>query len=176
MPWDPAHKRIVTDLWVTGCGSARIIEALAAVGKVATKNAVVCQAYRAGLAFQGARTKPPAPRPARVPMTPEERAERERARAARRRARDAAAAGRPVPPPRPRVQPVGVPVSLGIRIWEIRDGQCRFIADDPIKAAPATCCGHAVVPGSSWCQGHRAICSAPAQRPVSVWVPGRRVA
>ncbi len=177
MPWDPAHKKIVTDLWPTGCGSARIIEALAEAGKAAGKSAVIGVAFRAGLAFQGAhysRTIQKASRAQRPRLTPEERADRERARDAKRRAR--AAAGRPVPPPRPRVAPAGVPVSLGIRIWEIRDGQCRYIADDPIKAAPATCCGHAVVPGSSWCPGHRAICSAPAAKPVSVWVPHRRVA
>ncbi|MGU3543556.1 GcrA family cell cycle regulator, partial [Methylobacterium sp. A52T] len=96
-----------------------------------------------------------------------------RARAARRRARDAAAAGRPVPPPRPRVAPTGVPESLRILLTDVRDGACRYIADDP-RAGPATCCGHPTMPGSSWCPGHRAICSAPAQRPVSVWVSGRR--
>lgn len=174
MPWDPAHKKIVTDMWVTGCGSARIIEALAAVGKSATKNAVVCQAYRAGLAFQGARTKPPAPRPARVPLTPEERAERERQRAARRRARDAAAAGRPVPPPRPRVERSTAPSSLRIPIWEISDGACKFIADDPRLGG--TCCGHQAFRGSRWCEAHYAECVQTERRPPAVFVPFRRIA
>jgi len=177
MPWDPVHRELALTLWKTGCGSARIIEALAAAGKPTTKNAVVCVAYRAGLAFQGARqvTRPQVAKPARVPLTPEERAERERARAARRRERDAAAAGRPVTPPRPRVQPAGVPVSLAVLLTDVRDGQCRYIADDP-RAGPATCCGHQVMPGSSWCPGHRAICAAPAQRPASTFVRFRRVA
>ncbi|MBE7197159.1 MAG: hypothetical protein INR70_05065 [Parafilimonas terrae] len=174
MPWDPAHRQIVTDLWVTGCGSARIIEALAAVGKVATKNAVICQAYRAGLAFQGARTKPPAPRPARVPLTPEERAERERARAARRRARDAAAPGRPVPPPRPRIERTSAPPSLRIPFWQTSDGECRYIADDPKR--DSTCCGHPIFPGSRYCPAHHAECVQTERRPAPVFVPYRRIA
>lgn len=173
MPWDPAHRQIVLDMWPTGCGSARIIEALAQAGKSTNKNAVIGIAFRANLAFQGAHYSDAGRAKAKKPsLTPEERAERERARDAKRRARAASAAGRPVPPPRPRVQPADVPVSLGVPIWEIRDGGCRFIADDP--KAGGTCCGHQTVPGSSWCPGHRAICAAPAQRPVSVWVPGQR--
>ncbi len=54
MPWDPAHRQIVLDMWPTGCGSARIIEALAEAGKVAGKNAVIGIAFRADLAFKGA--------------------------------------------------------------------------------------------------------------------------
>lgn len=178
MPWDPAHRVLVLEMWPTGCGSSAIIAALAEAGKTAGKSAVIGIAFRAGLAFQGAhysdagRANAKAKKPT---LTPHERAERERARDAKRRARAAAAAGRPVPPPRPRVAPEGVPVTLGILLTDVRDGQCRYIADDP-RAGPATCCGHATVPGSSWCPGHRAICSAPAAKPVSVWVQHRRVA
>ncbi|GJE52707.1 hypothetical protein GOFOIKOB_5781 [Methylobacterium tardum] len=178
MPWKPKHRELVLTMWPTGCGSARIIEALAAEhGIHVSKSAVVGIAFRAGLAFCGARKKPPpprGPRPPRVAMTPEQRAERERARAARRRERAAADAGRPVPPPRPRVAAAGVPESLRIPIWEIRDGACRYIADDPREGG--TCCGHQTFPGSPWCEGHRAECVAQPGRQVSTWVRFRRVA
>ncbi|SDM56901.1 GcrA cell cycle regulator [Methylobacterium phyllostachyos] len=172
MPWLPAHRALVLEMWPTGCGTPVIRAALLDLGIEKSKSSIISIAFRAGLAFQGARHRKAPSQPKRIPMTPEERAEKERARAARRRERSAVAAGRPVPPPRPRVQPADVPVSLGVPIWEIRDGGCRFIADDP--KAGGTCCGHQTVPGSSWCPGHRAICAAPAQRPVSVWVPGQR--
>ncbi|QGY03187.1 hypothetical protein MMSR116_15815 [Methylobacterium mesophilicum SR1.6/6] len=177
MPWDPAHKARALELWPTGCGTPAIRAVLLSeFGVEKSKNAIILIAFRAGLAFQGARHRKAPSKPSRVILTPEERAERERARAARRRERSAVAAGRPVPPPRPRVQPAGVLVSLGILLTDVRDGQCRYIADDP-RAGPATCCGHTTVPGSPWCPGHWLICTAPAQRPVSLWVPGfRRVA
>ncbi|MGU3542261.1 hypothetical protein ACLBYE_04695, partial [Methylobacterium sp. A52T] len=105
MPWDPAHRALVLEMWPTGCGTPAIRAALLDLGIEKTKSSIISIAFRAGLAFQGARHRKAPSKPARVPLTPEERAERERARAARRRARDAAAAGRPVPPPRPRVAP-----------------------------------------------------------------------
>ena len=53
--------------------------------------------------------------------------------------------------------------SLRVPLWEIRDGMCKFIADDPL--VDATMCGHQVVaPGVAWCPGHHAICCEGGRR------------
>ena len=53
--------------------------------------------------------------------------------------------------------------SLRVPLWEIRDGMCKFIADDPL--VDATMCGHQVVePGGAWCPGHHAVCCEGGRR------------
>lgn len=174
MPWLPEHRKIVLDMWPTGCGTPAIRAALLDLGIEKSKSSIISIAFRAGMAYMGARHRKAASRPKRVPMTPEERAEKERQRAARRRARDAAAAGRPVPPPRPRIEKTDAPESLRIPIWELSEGACRYIEDDPKRGG--TCCGHHVHPGSRYCPAHHAECVQTERRPAAVFVPYRRIA
>jgi hypothetical protein len=49
--------------------------------------------------------------------------------------------------------PVGDP--LNVTFADIQPGQCRSIGNDDVHAP--LYCGHAVVPGTAWCAGHRAL-------------------
>lgn len=181
--WSPAARARVIQLWPTAIGGTAIAEIIHAEhGIVVSKSAIIGIAFRAGLAHKGRRPAASLAASAAVkaarrrgpPMTPEERAEKDRLRAAKNRAKAKAAAAtaprRPVP-----VQDVGIPVSMRVSIVELREGSCRFIDGDP-KAGPATYCGHPRASGSAWCEGHRRLCTTPASRPVSVWMPSRRAA
>ncbi len=64
----------------------------------------------------------------------------------------------PAPPQDPSIRP-----SKEIPLTEVREGQCRYIAGDPLESVPATCCGHPTLPGSSWCLGHHRICTVPSR-------------
>jgi len=44
-----------------------------------------------------------------------------------------------------------------------RRNQCAFIADDA-RGVETMCCGRPVVLGSSWCAGHKAICTIPPEK------------
>lgn len=164
--WPQDAKAIVCALWVEGRMTATEIAAAvsAAHGFDATKSSVVGIAFRAGLAFKG--------RPANRPADSAGRTARRTAQRREQRARQAKPAPAPKAAPKPKpapALPAPVPASLMIPFTEIRDGLCRYIADDP-RAGPATCCGHPTASGSPWCEGHRRICTAPTGR-VNAWVP-----
>lgn len=53
-----------------------------------------------------------------------------------------------------------------------RRSQCAFIADDA-RGAETMCCGRPVVLGSSWCAGHKAICTIPPEKSKLVKEMGR---
>lgn len=180
MTWSPAARERVCQLWLSRTMPASQIAGVIAAeyGIAASKSAVIGIAYRSGLAEQGWR------RPSGT--SPAARARKNAKQAATRAARAAAlppkppkpkAAPKPVAPPRPRIEAAaasGLPTSLGIPIVEIRDGACRFIADDP-RGGGATCCGHATASGSPWCEAHRAICvTGIAPRP-SAFIPYARL-
>ena len=114
-------------------------------------------------AFPGANR--PAQRPASAPK---------RTSAPKTRAVPVAKPVAVVPRPDPQLRRVipSVPPSLLIPLTSAPIGVHRIIADDP-KAGPALVCGHPVAPGSSWCPGHRRICTVPQQARVSSWLPRR---
>lgn len=61
---------------------------------------------------------------------------------------------------------MALPESLRVSLVDVRDGQCKWISGEP--TAEATCCGHRVDQGSSYCPGHRALGTvAPRQRGVA---------
>lgn len=152
-------------------------------GVSASKSAVIGIAYRAGLANAGWK-RPAAASASRIARNARQNEAR---RAAREglppkpprppKAAQPKAAPKPKAPPRPRIEAAsatGLPVSLQIPLTDVRDGQCRYIADDP-KGGQATCCGHPAVSGSPWCEAHRAICvSGTAPRP-SAFIPYSRL-
>ncbi|SFL00264.1 GcrA family cell cycle regulator [Methylorubrum salsuginis] len=166
--WPDAAKARVAQLWLArempACQIAAVISA--EHGIAATKSAVIGIAHRAGLSYKGRLATSPI-QPRRIGPPPK------RVRKPRPRAD---AAPKPAPAPRPRpapALPAPVPMSLRIPLVEIKDGSCRFIADDP-KAAPATCCGHPTASGSPWCDGHRAVCTVPTGARASAWIPSFR--
>ncbi|MCP1539781.1 GcrA family cell cycle regulator [Methylorubrum extorquens] len=53
-----------------------------------------------------------------------------------------------------------IPPSKGIPLTSVGMFQCKFIEGDPLDG-PALCCGHPVAEGSSWCPGHRRLCTVP---------------
>lgn len=67
---------------------------------------------------------------------------------------------RPVPAAAP--ASADIPPSKGIPLVSIGLFECRFIAGDPLDG-PALCCGHPVAEGSSWCPGHRSLCTVPTR-------------
>jgi hypothetical protein len=168
--WPAEARATVCTLWIEGRLSAVEIAAAVATahGFEATKSAVVGIAFRAGLAFKG--------RPANRPSDPAGRMARRPAQRREQRARQPKPAPAPkaIPAPKPApVLPAAALPSLGIPFAGVRDGQCRYIADDP-KAWPVTCCGHPTASGSPWCEGHRAVCTVPIGARASVWIPSFR--
>lgn len=177
--WPPAARERIRELWLAGSMSASQMAAIceAEHGFTVTKSAVIGVAYRLGLAFQGRKAI----------ATPEDLAARRDRQAEARRAakerRERLAAAKPPKLPaakgaravkRPRrpvpAIPAALPSSLRIPLVEAREGQCRFIADDP-RAGPVTCCGHPAVSGSAWCEPHRALCTSRAGAVSTAWIP-----
>ncbi|WP_203155305.1 GcrA family cell cycle regulator [Methylobacterium aquaticum] len=168
------------ELWLSRTMPASAIAGVIAeeYGVVASKSAVIGIAFRAGLAEQGWKRPPGQSPAARARKNAKQSAARAAARAALPpKPPKPPAAPKPVAPPRPAIEAApdrGLPVSLRIPLVGIRDGMCRFIADDPAGGG-ATCCGHATAQGSPWCPSHRALCvSGTAPRP-SAWIPYSRM-
>jgi GcrA cell cycle regulator len=67
----------------------------------------------------------------------------------------------PAPAEPPAAQIELEPDSLGLKIWELRENQCRYISGLPHKesAWSLTWCGHPTAPGSSWCSYHAKLCA-----------------
>lgn len=194
MTWTPPLVEEATALWLKHRSGTEIAMYMSGKYDVAfTKNSIICKMNRLGLSGKGG-TRPSICRPPpvrRKDMTPAALAalrERERITRAQRRganpvparrertapaARPAEAAlavpARPAPAPPPR--PVGILPSLDIPLTELREGMCKFIAIDPLVIVPAPCCGHPVAEGSSWCPGHRRLCTVPT-RPTA-FIPRR---
>jgi hypothetical protein len=178
--WSPAARERVCQLWLSREMPASAIASVIAeeYGVVASKSAIIGIAYRSGLAEQGWK------RPSGT--SPAARARKNAAQAATRAAARAAlppkppkppAAPKPLARPRPAIaaaSPSGLPQSLGIPLTAIRDGQCKFIADDPAGGG-ATCCGHATASGSPWCPAHRALCVTGTVAKPSVFIPFARM-
>lgn len=70
---------------------------------------------------------------------------------------------RPVPAPPP--ASADVEPSRRIPLTAIGLFECKFIEGDPLDG-PALCCGHPVAEGSSWCPGHRRLCTVPTRYPI----------
>ncbi|SFM84741.1 GcrA family cell cycle regulator [Methylobacterium pseudosasicola] len=193
--WTEAAKSRVCALYEEGRLSGTEIAALirAEHGLQVSKSAVIGIAFRAGLSDPGGELGPYLSAARAVldarpgnPIPHEERLRRRRearsriayarakpVRASKPRARPVAkAAAAPKPKPAKAVE-VGIPASLRVAIWEIRDGQCRYIADDP-KGGAATYCGHVAQHGAVWCPGHFRMCTVPSRRPVNAWIPEHR--
>lgn len=175
--WPPAARARVEEMWTARTRSATQIAVVIAseFGMIVSKSAVIGVANRAGLAGLGWRFQ-------RGKGSGEGRsAYNDR----RRGALAAARAGKPAPPKaskieaptRPKVArsvPAGIPKSLRIPLVETREGQCKFIADDPSMGA-ATCCGHTTPAGSPWCEGHRRLCMVGKVKAPSVFIPFSRI-
>ena len=177
--WPQAARDRVTSIWVTGEKTGAEIAAIitSEFGFPASKSSVIGIAFRAGLAFKGRQIKPCTRAVDRAAGRARQQAAREASRKRREAAKAATADGLSVTPPKAKAPPRPVamrtePVaSLRIPLTEIREGQCRFIADDP-SAAPATCCGHVTANASPWCEAHRAICTVrTGGKSSSTWVP-----
>lgn len=176
--WTPEARAFVLALWETHLSASQIAERVAAEHYLTvTKSSVIGIAFRAGKAFSGPRSSArlAAARAARaaklaVPKS-EEALRRDRERKAAKAIAKPAPAPRPTPAQRPAI-PAGIPVSLGVPLVEIREGGCRFIADDP--RAGGTCCGHTTQHGSPYCAAHHALCTVPVRRSVSLWQPAHR--
>jgi hypothetical protein len=174
--WTLEAKADLYALWKAGTCASEISDRLAETHRVvASRNAVIGVAFRAGLAFQGPRS-PESLAAARLARRAARPARTEDQRRRDRERKAAAKAARPAPTPRPRpepARPAEIPVSLRIPLMAIRDGSCRFIADDP-RAGPATCCGHPSMSGSAWCSGHHALCTIVVRKAASIWMPAER--
>lgn len=193
--WTEAARSHVCALYAEGRMSGTEIAAVirAEHGLQVSKSAVIGVAFRAGLSDPGGDLGPSLTaaravldaRPGNA-IAHEERLRRRRearSRIASARVKPvrtskpwarpvAKAAAVPKPKPFPEVAATG-PVSLRIPIWEIRDGECRFIADDP-KGGGGTYCGNVCRHWSKWCSWHHAVCTVPSRRPVHVWIPEHR--
>lgn len=179
-PWTPAAKDRVRSLWVAGKMTGAEIAGVAAAefGFPASKSAVIGIAFRSGLAFKGRPVKACTRAVDRAAGRARQEAAREASRRRRADAKAAREAGVAKPtvrakaPTRPvMARPSAVSQSLRIPLVEAREGECRFIADDP-RDGSATCCGHPCASGSPWCEPHRALCTVrPGGKPSSVWVP-----
>ncbi len=185
MTWSPAARERVCALWLSRTMPASAIAGIIAseFGVSASKSAVIGIAYRAGLANAGWK-RPGAASASRIARNARQNEAR---RAARKglppkpprppKAAKPPAAPKSPAPPRPRIEAastMGLPQSLRIPLVEIRDGQCRFIADDPAGGG-ATCCGHATAQGSAWCPAHRAICVSGTTARPSAFIPYARL-
>lgn len=175
--WTSEARALVLALWDTQkLSGAQIADRVAAEhGLVVTKSAVIGVAFRAGRSFSGPRSTAclaaaRAARAARVGRTDEQR-RKDRERKAAKALSKPAPAPRPTPTPRPAI-PAEAPASLQIPLVQIREGACRFIADDP--RAGGTCCGHEAQHGSPYCAAHHALCTVPVRRAVSLWMPAHR--
>ncbi len=181
--WTPAAKAMVYLLWEQDFSGTEIAERIVAEhGLAVTKSSVIGVAFRAGMAGRAPRSeKSKAAASAQPAMSREERRARNRdrkaAKAAERRGGTAPRTPRPVQAPRPvavaRTEPAGIAPSLRIPLTAIRDGECRFIAGDPVHG-DGTCCGHPVRLGSRWCAEHHALSTVPVRWAVSVWMPEHR--
>lgn len=174
--WTPEARALVLHLWDGHLSGSQIADRVGAEhGLVVTKSAVIGVAFRAGKSFSGPRSTAclaaaRAARAARVGRTDEQR-RKDRERKAAKALAKPTAAPRPTPTQRPAI-PAEAPLSLGIPLVQVREGACKFIADDP--RAGGTCCGHAAQSGSPYCPAHTALCTVPVRRPVSMWMPGNR--
>ena len=183
MTWTPEIVAECKGLWLKHRSGTEIALILSAAHDIAfTKNSVICKMARLGLSGEGgtrARSSRPIVRRQDLPPAAlEALRERERERERKNRARRRELRGlppipegkdRPAPIPRPaavvparvpavaapRPQPSGILPSLDIPLTDTRDGQCRFIAIDPLTVVPAPCCGQPTVENGSWCQGDR---------------------
>lgn len=161
--WTPEAKGRVCALYGEGKLSGAAIAAVIRFeyGIEATKSAVIGVAFRAGLKARDNLQAVARRSAARVKST----------RAARPRPRPVAKVAA-APKPKPAPMSAVAPVSLRIPIWEARDGQCKYIADDP-KGGSATYRGHHAQHGSPWCPGHHKHCTVPERTRAFAWIPRR---
>lgn len=149
MIWSPSLISELKRLWGTGLSASRIAGELTDfAGVPVTKNMVIGKRDRLGL-------------PQRREGSPGRRGDS--------RPHEYRPPG--LEPSKPRtMEPIAplpsitmeVPVQSAdtrVRLVETRDGQCRFIADEP--TAEAMCCGRAVARKTSWCAEHLARVEAP---------------
>ncbi len=176
--WPAAAKARVAEMWLSRTRSASEIAAIISqeYGLPASKSAIVGVAFRAGLSFQGRKA---VATPESLAARRDRQAEARRAAKERRERRAAAKAPKPAPalkPPRRPVPaiPAALPSSIRIPFVDVREGECRYIADDP-SGGQATCCGHATAQGSPWCPAHRAICVSGTVAKPSAWIPYSRL-
>ncbi|WP_162248637.1 GcrA family cell cycle regulator [Methylobacterium sp. Leaf94] len=154
--------------WLAGTTAEAIAADVAAEGHLMTASAVIGRMRRAGLTFMGPRSN------WRAPIKPRVRKPRPKKAAAPVVVKAPPPPPAPRPTPRPQACDVVLPESRRVAIWDVRDGQCRWIAGDPRR--DSTACGHTTAAGSPYCPAHRLIGTEALRSRTAAYTPLRRAA
>lgn len=167
--YSEAETQLIRELWTEGQSASEISQALwSRFGRRRSRNAVMGVVHRSGLKRNNPGAIPPVrsakrkARPTRRTASAPKPPPQPRAKPApdKARARKAVPAGRPH---RRRAVKPSPPPAGGLTVLELTGQTCCF----PLTAAlPHRFCGHAVLPGKSWCAAHAAIVFQKDEAPV----------